>query len=142
MVSLLDEAIADLRTATGQRFNLSLVSLAAQPSVIEPLLPPLTPQETIEQVFVAARAVDTASERTLLLSTAFASIDRDAAALPAEWAASARAGAKAEIETEHRIDRSYQSLTRRMMALATTRAKVADVRGLERVIARIQQGDT
>ena len=142
MVSLLDEAIADLRTATGQRFNLSLVSLAAPPSVTEPLLPPLTPQETIEQALVAARVVDTAPERTLLLSTALASIDRDEAALPAEWAASARADAKAEIETERMIDRSYQSLTRRMMALATTRARVADVRGLERVIARIQHGDT
>ena len=52
MLSLLDEAIADLRAATGDaRFDLTLVAVAEPPSLVrEPLLPPPTPKETIEQI--------------------------------------------------------------------------------------------
>ena len=83
MLSLLDEAIADLRAATGDgRFDLSLAAFADPPPISEPLVPP-TPKETIEQVLIAARVADTASERTALLETALASLDRDAATLPA-----------------------------------------------------------
>src|SRR5204862_3288281 len=51
MLGMLDEAIADLRAATGgSRFNLSLSTVTDPPLVIEPLLPPLTPQEAIQNV--------------------------------------------------------------------------------------------
>jgi hypothetical protein len=49
--------------------------------------------------------------------------------------------ARREIETEGRIDRSYQLLTRRMVRLADQRARAADVHGVERVIARVFQRD-
>ena len=98
MLSLLDEAIADLRAAAGDgRFDLSLTAFAEPPPVAEPLIPPPTPKETIEQVLIAARVADTASERTALLETALAGLDRDAAALPAEWLATTRAATKAAV---------------------------------------------
>ena len=43
---------------------------------------------------------------------------------------------QAEIATELKLDRAYQALTARTMALADRRAKLADVRGLERLVSR------
>lgn len=142
MLSLLDEAIADLRAARGAgRFDLTLSAFADPPAIVEPLLPPPTPKEAIEQVLAAARAVDTAAERTSLLATAVATIDRARGALPAEWAAATRADASDAMRAELRLDRSYQLLTARTMASANRRARVADVRGLDRLLLSIQRRD-
>src|SRR5437762_1960276 len=83
MLGMLDEAIADLRAATGgSRFNLSLATFTDPPGSAEPLLPLPTPQEAIQDVLRAARLVETAAERTSLLSTALIGIERDNAVLP------------------------------------------------------------
>jgi hypothetical protein len=143
MVSMLDESIADLRAASGgQRFNLSLVALAAAPALSEPLLPPPSVRESIEQVLAASRVVETSAERVTLLSTVLVGLDRDAASLPSEWVATTRAEAKAAIETEHRIDRAYQALATRIMGQAVRRSHVADVGGLERLLGAVHRGDS
>src|SRR6202040_971607 len=81
MLSMLDEAIVDLRAArTATRFDLALSAYVDPPTIAEPLLPPPTPKEAVEQVLVAARAVDASAERTSLLATVVATIDRDKAA--------------------------------------------------------------
>ena len=85
--------------------------------------------------------MDISAQRTSLLVTAVAALDREKAALPAAWAAATRAEARAEIARELKLDRSYQSLTARMMSLATRRATRANVRGLERIVRAIQQKD-
>jgi hypothetical protein len=61
--------------------------------------------------------------------------------LPSAWAAQARRDAQAEIARELRLDRSYRTLSARMMAMAGWRAKQADVRGIERVLTVIQRRD-
>jgi hypothetical protein len=142
MLSMLDEAIADLRAARGAgRFDLTLSAFADPPAIVEPLLPPPTPREAIEQVLAAARAVDTAAERTSLLATAVATIDRTRNALPVEWAAATRADAAEAMQAELRLDRSYQQLTAQTMASASRRARIADVPGLERLLLSIPQRD-
>ena len=142
MLGLLDDAIADLQAARGTgRFALTLSAFTDPPAIVEPLLPPPTPQQAIELVLTAARAVDMSAERTSLLMTAVVSIDRERAALPAEWAARARAEAQADIARELKLDRAYQTLTARTMTLANRRAKLADVRGLERLVGAVQQRD-
>jgi hypothetical protein len=143
MLGMLDEAIADLQASrTPGRFALTLSAFSDPLAIVEPLLPPpATPRESIEQVLTAARAVDMSAERTSLLATAVAAIDRDKAVLPEEWAEAARAEAATEIASELRLDRSYRSLTARMMTLANRRARQADVRGLERVLRVIHQRD-
>jgi len=143
LLGMLDEAIADLEASRSPgRFALSLSAFTDPPAIVEPLLPPpATPKEAIEQVLTAARAVDASAERTSLLVTAVAAIDRDKTSLPAPWAASTRADLSAEIAKELRMDRSYQALTARMMLLANRRAKQADVRGIERVVRAIHQRD-
>ena len=142
MLGMLDEAIADLQAARGSgRFALTLSAFSDPPAIVEPLLPPPTPREAIEQVLTAARAVDMSAERISLLLSAVAAIDRDVAALPAEWAAVTRAETQVEIGRELEVDRSYQTLTLRMMTLANRRARQADVRGIERVVRVIHQRD-
>ena len=120
MLALLDEAIADLRAARSPgRFDLTLSAFADPPTIVEPLLPPPTPVQAIEQVLAAARAVDSATERTSLLATAVATIDSEIDALPADWAESTREETLAAVLAELRIDRTYQSLTARTMTLAS-----------------------
>jgi hypothetical protein len=142
MLTMLDEAIADLRAARGGgRFDLTLTAFADPPTIPEPLLPPPTLRESLEQVMAAARAVDTPAERTSLLATVVATIDRAKDALPAEWATATRADAADAMRVEAQLDRSYQLLTARTMAAANRRARIADVTGLERLLLSIPRRD-
>ncbi len=142
MLGMLDEAIADLQAATGRgRYTLTLSAFVDPPAAVEPLLPPPTPKEAIEQVLAAARVSDSAADRVSLLTTAVDAIDREKSALPAEWAAATRADAQAAVRLEQRDDRRYQQLTARIMATASWRARAADVRGLVRLLDTIPQSD-
>jgi hypothetical protein len=143
LLGMLDEAIADLQASRSPgRFALTLSAFSDPPVIVEPLLPPpSTTREAIEQVLTAARTVDMSAERTSLLATAVAAIDRDKSTLPPAWAAATRVEATAEIAKELRLDRSYHTLTGRMMTLANRRARAADVRGVERVVRMIHQRD-
>src|SRR5712671_2291948 len=89
LLGMLDEAIADLEASRSPgRFALSLSAFTDPPAIVEPLLPPpSTPRDAIVQVLTAARSVDMSAERTSLLATAVAAIDRERASLPEEWAA-------------------------------------------------------
>ena len=148
MLSMLDEAIADLRAAAGvQRFDLSLSAFVDPPADAEPLLPRPMLKEAIEQVLLATRLVDTGAERRALLGAAVGILDRDAGDLPPQWVATTRADAKMRFEAEVGLDRSYQTLAARMLGQADSRARAADVRGLLRLVDDIHQrnrelGDT
>jgi hypothetical protein len=143
MIGLLDEAIADLRAVRGSnRFELTISAFSSPPTIVEPLLPPPeTPKEAIEQLLAAARAVDSAAERSSLLATAVAAIDKEKAALPEDWARTTRAEATAAVQAEIRLDRSYRLLTAQTMGVADYRARMGDVRGLERLLLTIQRRD-
>jgi hypothetical protein len=142
MISMLDEAIADLRAQTGVgRFELALSTFADPPTIAEPLLPPPGPREAIEQMLAAARAVDNSAERTSLLATTLVALDRDRDALPPDFFVGTRAATESAVRTEVRLDRSYRALADTTLALGDRRARVADVRGLERLLLRIHQRD-
>ena len=143
MLAMLDEAIADLRAKTGvQTFDLSLSANVSPPvPTLEPLLPPPTPQEAIEQVLLAARVSDASAERTTLLSAAVTEIDRAGASVPAAWAEAMRAAATSAIDAEMATDRAYDALSERVMPEAEREARAADVHGIEHLIARIRARD-
>lgn len=143
MLGMLDEAIAELRAATGaERFDLSLVAVADPPKPsAEPILAPPTLTQTIEQTLAMAGLSDSPAERTSLLSAAIAAIDRHRDELPAEWAAGTRLSASAAIAAEVAIDRSYDALTTRMIGLAAARARAADVRGVQRLVSQVAARD-
>jgi hypothetical protein len=142
MLGLLDEAIADLRGAERPgEFSLNLVAFAAPLPASEALLPEPDPQEALAQILTAAEAADSAPERSALLSVLLEALDRDGALLDAAWASSARTRAQAALDAERLLDRRYQSLSERIMGLAETRARRADVRGVERLLAQIRRED-
>jgi hypothetical protein len=142
MLTLLDEAIADLRASTGgTRFDLSVVAVTEPPASSEPLLPPPTPVQSIEALLTAARLTESPVERQSLLGVALAGLDRDAASLPPDWAAATRAKTKAALETERGVDRSYQTMIRRLMLLADQHARLADVNSVRWLIVRLRRSD-
>ena len=142
LLTLLDEAIADLRASSGgTRFDLSLVAVIEPPAPSEPLLPSPTPKESIEGLLTAARLSDSSDERQSLLGVALAGLDRDAASLPDGWAAATRIATQASLDGERRIDRSYQVIIRRVTSQAEARARFGDVRGIKRVLARLRRND-
>ena len=143
MLGMLDEAIADLRAQAGaSRFDLAFVATApAAQMPTEPLLSRPTPKQTIEGMLAAAKTTDSPAERSTLLSDALSSLSKHANALPADWAAATTAATAATIAREQDTDHAYQSLTTTMLGLAKARAKVADVRGLERLLEQIHARD-
>jgi len=146
LLTMLDVAIADLRASSGQRrFDLNLVAFATPPPPTEPLLPAPTLRESIEQVLTVARLSESSSDRVSLLRTAVDELSKNAEggdpALPVEWIAATTTAAEQAIAAELRIDRSYQSLSARMLRLADQRARAANVRGIERLAAQVRQRD-
>lgn len=142
MLGMLDEAIAELRAAAGlDRFDLSFVAAIEPPAVVEPLLPPPTPREAIEQTLIAARLADSPADRTSLLAMALTALQHDAAGLPGDWVAATRAAVRGSIAREVETDRQYRSLTARTLRQAAERARAADVRGLRRMLEQIHAHD-
>jgi hypothetical protein len=152
LVTMLDAAIADLRTsalpgspASRGEFAFNLVAFSTPPPVLEPLLPAPTLRESIEQVLIAARSSDSSFDRVQLYKSALVELDRSKAAndasVPTEWADATRASISAAVATEVRIDRSYRSLTQRLMRIADLRAREGDVHAIERLIVRVHTND-
>jgi len=142
MLTMLDEAIADLRAAaTPGRYELTLSAFVDPPTITEPILPAPSVKESIEQTLRAAQAVDAAADRTALLGAALATIDREKETLPADWVAKTRADTELAIRTERRVDRSYRLLTNRYVRLANQRARSADVKSLAWLLTRIGARD-
>ena len=143
MLSMLDEAIADLRVAAGgQRFDLSLSAYSqAPPTVSVPMLPAPTPREAIEQTLLAARLSDSPAERSSLLGAALLALDRDATRLPGDWAAATRGSTEASLDAERATDHAYETLTRGILAAVDRRARAADVRGIQRMVQTIHDRD-
>jgi hypothetical protein len=142
MLGMLDEAIADLRAAsrTG-RFDLAITAFSIPPGPPEPLLPRPTARDAIDQTLIAAGLADSAADRSSLLQEALASLDASAKSLPPDWVSSVRADTLAKLEVEQRFDRQYAAVTKYYMSAAQQRARAADVRGVERLIARIRDRD-
>jgi hypothetical protein len=142
MLGMLDEAIADLRAAAGlSRFDLSLVAATEALDSREPLMPRPTAREAIEQTLLAARMTDSSIERVSLLTTALTTLDRDGSALDPGWFTTTRAATRAMIDADLATDRMYQDLTRRYVGLAERRARVADVRGIQRLLGQLPVDD-
>lgn len=142
MLSMLDEAIADLRVAAGRRrFDIALSAFAGDTPTLEPLLPPPTPRDAVEQTLVAASVSESAAEREVLLEAALSELDRGAGGAPVEWVRAMRTETAVALEAERRVDRSYRDLSKRALGHMRQREAVADVRGLEQLIAAVLRRD-
>ncbi|MEZ5283222.1 MAG: hypothetical protein R2712_00140 [Vicinamibacterales bacterium] len=141
MLSLLDEVVSDLRAAAGQdTFELNLVSTTPALAA-ETLLPPPTSAQLAEELLTASTLADSPVERTTLLERVVGLIDRAAGLLPAAWATKVRATALASLTTERTVDAAYARLAASTLDRASSRARAADVRGLERLRADTLRAD-
>jgi hypothetical protein len=142
MLAMLDEAIADMRAATGaSKFDLTFVAASTAPRLLEPLLPAPDAREVLEQTLHAANLTTTPAERVSLLTMALDALNRDAGTLETEWVTATRAEITGRIARETELDRKYRSLGQRLITLAAARARLADVRGVERLLGDLKAGD-
>lgn len=143
MLGTLDEAIAELRAAAGSStFDLTFVAAGDPPPTLETLLPAPGSRESIEQTLKAAELTPSPAERMSLLATAASTLESDAPQLAPDFVSATRADITARMTREKDIDRKYQSFSGRILRLAAARAQAADVRGVQRVLARIEAEDT
>src|SRR6266850_2401413 len=151
LVTMLDVAIADLRTQGTQgsqssqssQFAFNLVTFSTPPPAYEALMPAPTLKESIEQVLLAARLSESSTDRVALYKSALGELERSRAegSVPTEWVTAASAGVTQAVATEARIDRSYETLTQRLLRLADLRAHEGDVRAIERLVTRVHTND-
>jgi hypothetical protein len=137
---LLDEAVSELRAATGSsQFDLNLVASIGPPA--RPLLPTPTPAEAIEQVLSVARRTDVPVERLSLLQAAKSYVEASAASLSKRERRRLSRAVRASLDAEMAVDRKYADLARRAIAEATLHAAEGDVREVETVLADINRAD-
>jgi hypothetical protein len=142
VVSLLDEAISDLRASAGRNdFNLALVATPAETGY-EPLLSAPSIIEQIDAAFRAARLASHVADRVSLLQESLALVAEAGAALAPSEASRLRRLAEQQIHEEAVIDDRYAALTRRFLASATDAAAQARIGDIERIINRVAKEDT
>ena len=141
IVQLVDETIAEMRAARGEKqFDVSLVAN------VEPPPPgPLLPQPTAAESLTAAAAVvdlaDDPSDRMSLLESLAQAIDSATASLSPSVATHLRALVHGRLQSERRVETAYAQMTTRATTDARAYAAKADVRGVEKVITRVGRDD-
>lgn len=141
IVSLLDEAISDLRVAAGiGAFELSLV--ATVPEVpLEPLLDMPRPRELFDQIIRVAQLTDRSTERVSLLQTALALLEEAGAAIPPADASVLRTAVVQQVRDELLTDERYTELTKSSLQSAARAAARARVRDVEAVLVNVAKED-
>ena len=141
ILAVLDEAISDLRAATGaSAFNLSFV--ADPPEVaLEPLAAMPPAREQVVQAMRVAGLIARPAERVALLQAVLHLLDEAGAAISPVDAAVWRRAAEGVIQQERVVDARYAGMARRLMEDATRNAARAQVSSVERVLNRIPRED-
>ena len=144
-LSVVDDLLNGMRAAAGQQaFTLAITSSAGttpvRPAPTTPLLPPPTLQEVISQALGLAPRVTDPVERMSLLQSAAALLARGQG-VDASWARGARTQVRRQIKEEQRVTRSYERLRTWMLERTRRLVAAADVRGLMKVRADLEQRD-
>jgi hypothetical protein len=141
ILAFLDEAISDLRVATGlTSFEVALV--ADTPDIIlEPLerMPSLL--EQIDQAFRVAELTERSSERMALFQTALLLLDEAGTIIRPAEAERLRRLATSQIREEQKIDKRYGDWSRRIVNAASRGAERARVNDVQRVLDGIPRDD-
>jgi hypothetical protein len=137
-LALLDEVIAGLRAAAGQTaFDVAFVANVLPPPP-EPVLPPPTLRDTIEQALRLSLLAAPGAERTALATEARTAI---AAAPAAPWVADLRTRVEGVIAAEERIDARYAALSRSTQRALDRPGLGHDVDRLLRLRGRVVERD-
>ena len=142
ILSILDEAISDLRAAAGMTsFDVALVAMTPD-IALEPLATMPSPPDQLYQAFRVASLAARSSERVALFQAALQLLDEANAVIPPADLAALRRFAAARIREEQVIDTRYGDLARRLMTAANRAAARARIGDVERVLERIPREDT
>ena len=141
ILAFLDEAISDLRVATGTTaFEVALV--ADTPDIIlEPLESMPSLLEQIDQAFRVAELSERSSERMALFQTALLLLDEAGTSIRPVEAQRLRHFASSRIREEQDIDKRYGDWSRRLMNAASRGAERARINDVQRVLDRIPRDD-
>lgn len=140
IVQLVDEAISEMRAAAGeQQFDFSLEA-NVQPSEV-PVLPDPTVAESLTSAAAVAELADDPSEKLTLLESLAQAIDKATAVLSPAVATHLQVLVRGRLRAEQQVEADYSRLSSVASEDAKTRAARADVRGVEKVIARVQAED-
>jgi len=141
IVSLIDEAIANLRAAGGAT-NFDLALVASTPTVpLEPVLGMPTPREQLDQVLRLAGSAPTATDRVALLQSALAMVNENGAGLVGSERTALRASLEGRIRTDFEVDRRYGKLAERLSQRATRDAALARISSVEKTMNRLERED-
>ena len=141
IVGLLDEAIADLRAATGvTTFDLALVANVATVP-LEPVLGMPGAREALGGLLKVAALSERAPERLSLLETALVLVEGEPSVGSPKEIDTWRTSIRNQIRVERRLDEKYAALGKELLATATAAAARARIRDVERVLVRIPVED-
>jgi hypothetical protein len=141
IVQLVDEAISELRaSAGGNQFDLALVANVAATAAV-PLLPEPSPDASLQGAFDAAERADDPAERITLLEAIQEALSSPSAPVSVLTASPLRMRVAARLREEREVEIAYARLASTAGAVASRRAAQADVRSVERLIARVRHDD-
>ena len=141
VVSLLDEAISDLRASAGRSdFNLALVTTPEETGY-EPLLGPPSIVEQIEATFRAARLTPHVVDRVSLLQESLVLISEAGESLSPSESLRLRRLAEDQIHAENVIDERYTAMSRKLLGSATSAAGQARIGEVERILNQVAKED-
>jgi hypothetical protein len=140
IVQLVDEAITEMRAAAGeQQFDFSLEA-NIQPTEI-PVLPEPTVAESLTSAAAVVDLADDPSERVSLLESLAHAIDTATSSLSPSIATHLQTVVRDRLHAEQQVEADYSRLSSSAGVDARSHAARADVRGVERVMARVQAED-
>lgn len=141
VVSLLDEAISDLRASAGRNdFNLALVATPEETGY-EPLLGMPGLAEEINAAFRVAQLAPRVADRVPLLQEALALIAEAGPSIPPLESLRLRRMAEDQIHAETVIDQRYAALSQRLLASASSAAGQVRIADVERVVNQLSKED-
>ena len=139
ILSLLDEAISDLRAAAGVgAFDLTLVAMADEVP-LEPLLGMPAASEMVGQILAVAKLAERSAERVALLQSALALVHEAGAVIPNSRGL--RESLSRQISDELETDEKYARLGQRWLPVAARASATARVNDIEKILARIGRED-
>ena len=141
VVSLLDEAISDLRASAGRNdFNLALVAAPAETGY-EPLLGAPTLVEEIDATFRIARLTPRVADRVAILQETLALLAEAGASISSAESSRLRRLAEDQIHAETVIDERYAAMSRRLLASAANAAGEARIGDVEHILNQMSKED-
>ena len=140
-VSLLDPILGQFRAAAGvNRFDLNLVAPSGAPLPAVTFRQP-TLVDLIENAMRLVTLLPVAAERTAVLRTAAASLERHRAELPAVWLETGQRRVLEALRSEIRIDDAYGKLSADVITRAVRAAAEGNVRAISALQSDLMERD-